>query len=124
MLVCFSFFQDSLASCNPSETVYSNTVFFTTACNSAIYATDQLPTIPPDHNIYATAYTSTGLSASCSAAEHLANESDEDLNYAVITFHANSTSSNDAVPNIIVKECEVSCDYASISHATVCNIAS
>ncbi|XP_047669125.1 polymeric immunoglobulin receptor-like isoform X2 [Tachysurus fulvidraco] len=95
----------------PSDhhTVYANSKLPTSPYDSAVYPTAQLPTIHSDQDIYSTAQLPTRLSAA---------ESDEGLNYTSVSFHAKSTSSNDAAAKIIFKKTEVLCDYDSLSHVT------
>ncbi|XP_047669551.1 uncharacterized protein LOC125141209, partial [Tachysurus fulvidraco] len=80
--------------------------------NSTIYSTAELPTIPSDHH---TVYANSKLPTS---PYDSAAESDEGLNYTSVSFHAKSTSSNDAAAKIIFKKTEVLCDYDSLSHVT------
>ncbi|XP_026999218.1 uncharacterized protein LOC113640763 isoform X2 [Tachysurus fulvidraco] len=91
----------------PSDhhTVYANSKLPTSPQDSAVYPTAQLPTIRSD----LIAQLPTSLSAA---------ESDEGLNYTSVSFHAKSTSSNDATAKIIFKKTEVLCDYDSLSHVT------
>ncbi|XP_047014350.2 uncharacterized protein LOC128628684 [Ictalurus punctatus] len=84
-----------------TQTVYSNTELPTILCDSAVYSTAQLPIIPSDRDICSTAQLPTRLSA---------QKSDEGLTYAAVSFHSRATSSNDAVPQILFKKEEVSCD--------------
>ncbi|KAK3505646.1 hypothetical protein QTP70_004631 [Hemibagrus guttatus] len=90
-------------------TVYAIAHLPTNPCDSGVYSTAQLPTIPSDQDIYSKAQLPTRLSA---------EESAEDLNYATVSFHTKSTSSDDAAPKVIFKKAVVSCDYDSISHVT------
>ncbi|KAF5892974.1 polymeric immunoglobulin receptor-like isoform X4, partial [Clarias magur] len=86
--------------------VYSTAQLPTIPSDQDVYSTAQLPTIPSDQDIYSTAQVPTGQSAEKPA---------EGLTYAAVSFHSNTTSTNDAVPQ--VRE-DVTCDYASVSHAT------
>ncbi|GAA6086689.1 uncharacterized protein LOC113640788 isoform X5 [Tachysurus ichikawai] len=89
--------------------VYANSKLPTSPYDSVVYPTAQLPTICSDQDIYSTAQLTTRLSAA---------ESDEGLNYTSVSFHAKSTSSNDAAAKIIFKKTELVCDYDSLSHVT------
>ncbi|XP_053491711.1 uncharacterized protein LOC128614453 isoform X2 [Ictalurus furcatus] len=94
------------------QPVYSNTELPTSPCDSilfysAVYSAVQRPTIPSDRDIYSTAQLPTRLSA---------EKSDEGLTYAAVSFHSRAPSSNDAVPQILFKKEEVSCDYDTVSH--------
>ncbi|XP_053354161.1 putative protein TPRXL, partial [Clarias gariepinus] len=88
------------------STVNSNAQLPTIPSDQDVYSTAQLPTIPSDQDVYSTAQVPTGQSAEKPA---------EGLTYAAVSFHSNTTSSNDAVPQ--VRE-DVTSDYASVSHVT------
>ncbi|XP_060723232.1 uncharacterized protein LOC132844086 [Tachysurus vachellii] len=91
------------------HTVYANSKLPTSPYDSPVYPAAQLPTIRSDQDIYSTAQLPTRLSAA---------ESDEGLNYTSVSFHAKSTSSNDASAKIIFKKTEVLCDYDSLCYVT------
>ncbi|KAM9483026.1 uncharacterized protein Hap1MRO34_008069 isoform 1-T1 [Clarias gariepinus] len=88
------------------STVNSNAQLPTIPFDQDVYSTAQLPTIPSDQDVYSTAQLPTGQSAEKPA---------EGLTYAAVSFHSNTSSSNDAVPQ--VRE-DVTSDYASVSHVT------
>lgn len=76
----FTVYASAQLPSEPSQTVYSNTKFPTSSCNSTVYSTTQLPTIQPDQDFYTTAQFPTDLSDTPdSAAQQSAEESAEDL---------------------------------------------
>ncbi|XP_047669145.1 CMRF35-like molecule 8 isoform X3 [Tachysurus fulvidraco] len=101
----------------PSQTVNSNTKFPTSPCDSKVYSIAQLPTIPPDQDVYSTAQLPTDLSDTPgSAAQESSEKSAEDLNYTAVSFHTNTTNSNNTIPEIIFNKEEHLCDYDTLSH--------
>ncbi|XP_053354163.1 CMRF35-like molecule 8 [Clarias gariepinus] len=91
---------------NPLQPLYDTTVLPTIPCDSTIYSNDQLPTMPSDQDVYSTAQLPTGLSNEKPA---------EGVTYATVSFHSNTSSSNDAVPQVGE---DVTSEYASVSHGT------
>ncbi|GAA6086686.1 polymeric immunoglobulin receptor-like isoform X1 [Tachysurus ichikawai] len=72
-------------------------MLLTSSCDSNVFSIAQLPTIPPDQDVYSTAQLPTDLSDTPGgAAQDSSEKTAEDLTYTAVTFHTNTTSSNDS----------------------------